>query len=130
MSMRPTRTRTAGFTLIELLVVMTIIALLLTLAVPRYFHSVEKSKETVLRDNLSILRDSIDKYYGDVGKYPSQIDDLVTRRYLRNIPRDPITDSTTTWVTVAPSDPNKGQVYDVHSGAPGKGMDGTPYAEW
>ena len=120
----------AGFTLIELLVVMTIIALLLALAVPRYFHSVEKSKETVLRDDLSIFRDALDKYYGDNGKYPDNLDDLVTKKYLRAIPRDPITDSTTTWVTVPPDDPSKGLVYDVKSGAPEKALDGTLYAEW
>lgn len=120
----------SGFTLIELLVVMTIISLLLTLAVPRYFHSVEKSKEAVLRDNLSILRDTLDKYYGDVGKYPDRLDDLVSKKYLRSIPRDPITESTSTWVTIPPSDPNKGLIYDIKSGAPGNGRDGSPYVEW
>ena len=124
------RRRCAAFTLIELLVVMTIIALLLTLAVPRYFHSVDKSKETVLRNDLSILRESLDKYYGDLGKYPDSLEDLVTKKYLRSIPRDPITESNSSWTTVAPDDPGKGRVYDVHSGAPGAGMDGTNYAEW
>lgn len=128
--MKMERTNTSGFTLMELLVVMTIIAMLLTLAVPRYFHSIEKSKETVLRDNLSILRDSLDKYYGDNGKYPDSLDDLVTKKYLRGIPRDPITENTTTWVTVPPNDPSKGMVYDVKSGAPDKALDGTMYAEW
>ena len=90
------RTHDNGFTLIELLVVMTIIALLLTLAVPRYFHSVDKSKEAVLRDNLSILRSTLDKYYGDNDKYPDSLDDLISNKYLRAIPRDPITESTTT----------------------------------
>ena len=125
-----TRRRSSAFTLIELLVVMTIIALLLTLAVPRYFHSVDKSKETVLRDNLSILRESLDKYYGDLGKYPDSLDDLVSKKYLRAIPRDPITESNSSWITVAPADTNKGRVYDVRSGAPGKGLDGTNYADW
>jgi general secretion pathway protein G len=124
------RATSSGFTLIELLVVMTIIAMLLTLAVPRYFRSVEKSRETVLRENLSILRDSLDKYYGDNDKYPDSLDDLVTKKYLRGIPRDPITESTTTWVTAAPEDPDKGLVYDVKSGSPDKALDGTPYAEW
>ncbi len=124
------RLKATGFTLIELLVVMTIISLLLTLAVPRYFHSVEKSKETVLRDNLSILRETLDKYYGDVGKYPDDLDELVTKKYLRGIPRDPITESATTWVTVPPEDPNKGLIYDIKSGAPGNGRDGSLYADW
>lgn len=122
--------RIPGFTLIELLVVMTIIALLLTLAVPRYFHSVEKSKETVLRDNLSIVRESLDKYYADLGKYPDTLDDLVTKKYLRSVPRDPVTESSTTWVIVAPTDSNKGAIYDIKSGAPGKARDGSLYAEW
>jgi len=120
----------AGFTLIELLVVLTIIGMLLTLAVPRYFHSVDKSKETVLRENLSIVRDSLDKYYSDNGKYPDSLDDLVTKKYLRAIPRDPITQSATTWTIVAPDDPKMGGVYDIKSGATGNGLDGTPYAEW
>lgn len=119
-----------GFTLIELLVVMAIIALLVTLAAPRYFASVERSKEAVLRSDLSTMRDAIDKYYGDRGKYPETLDDLVTRRYLRSLPRDPVTDSTATWVIVPPDDPAKGGVYDVKSGAPGKGLDGKPYEEW
>ena len=121
---------TSGFTLIELLVVMTIIAMLLTLAVPRYFHSVEKSKETVLRQDLSILREALDKYYDDNGKYPDELDELVTKKYLRAIPRDPITGSMTTWVTLPPDDPSQGMVYDVRSGAAEQARDGTKYAEW
>lgn len=122
--------RRGGFTLIELLVVMAIIALLVSLAVPRYFTSVERSKEAVLRSDLNTMRDAIDKYYGDRGKYPDTLDELVTRRYLRSLPLDPITDSTATWVVVPPDDPLKGGVYDVKSGAPGKGLDGKPYEEW
>ena len=128
--MKRERAAASGFTLMELLVVMTIIALLLTLAVPRYFHSIEKSKETVLRDDLSILRESLDKYFSDHGKYPDSLEDLVIKKYLRNIPRDPITESTTTWVTIPPDDPDKGLVYDVKSGAPEQALDGTKYAEW
>jgi general secretion pathway protein G len=128
--MHTTRARLPGFTLIELLVVMTIISLLLTLAVPRYFHSVEKSKETVLRDNLSIMRESLDKYYADTGRYPDELGDLVTKKYLRSLPRDPITESTTTWVIVAPADASKGAIYDIKSGAPGQARDGSLYADW
>lgn len=119
-----------GFTLIELLVVMVIIAMLLTLAVPRYFSSVQRSKEAVLKQDLVRIRDSLDKYYGDVGKYPDTLDDLVTRKYLRHIPRDPITESESTWVIIPPNDPEKGAVYDVHSGAEGNSADGSPYQEW
>lgn len=126
----PNIRRLAGFTLIELLVVMAIIAVLLTLAVPRYFHSVDKSKEAVLQQSLVTMRDAIDKYYGDKGKYPDTIEDLVTQKYLRKQPVDPITDSATTWVTIPPDDPEKGNVYDIKSGAEGKSRDGTPYNEW
>jgi general secretion pathway protein G len=119
-----------GFTLIELLVVMAIIALLLSIATPRYFSSVAKSREAVLRQDLSTMRDAIDKYYGDTGKYPDTLDDLVSKKYLRQLPVDPITDSTSTWVAVPPTDIDKGGVYDLHSGAPGNGRDATPYASW
>ena len=119
-----------GFTLIELLVVMAIIATLLSIAVPRYFHSVDKSKEAILQEDLQIMRDAIDKYYGDSGKYPDTLDDLVNRKYLRKIPPDPITDSAVTWTTTPPADPSKGGVYDIHSGATGNGHDGTPYSTW
>lgn len=119
-----------GFTLIELLVVMAIIATLLTIAVPRYFHSVEKSKEAVLREDLSTMRDAIDKYYGDNGQYPEALETLVTKKYLRAIPADPITETAATWVPVPPTDTDKGGVFDVKSGAPGKGLDGTAYADW
>jgi general secretion pathway protein G len=119
-----------GFTLVELLVVISIIAVLLTLAVPRYFGSVEKSKEAVLRENLVLVRDSLQKYYSDKGKYPEKLEDLAKDRYLRKIPVDPITDSESTWIIVPPQEAAKGGVYDVRSGAPGRGSDGTPYGEW
>lgn len=122
--------RADGFTLVELLVVLAIVALLVSIAAPRYFNSVEKSKEAVLRQDLSTMRDALDKYYGDTGKYPDSLDDLVAKKYLRKLPADPITDSTTTWVIVPPEDSEKGGVFDVHSGAPGNGRDGTPYAGW
>ena len=120
----------SGFTLIELLVVMAIIALLLSLAIPRYFGSLERSKEAVLREDLFQLRDAIGKYYGDKGKYPESLEALAAEKYLRKVPVDPITESAATWVTVGPEDPQKGGVYDVKSGAQGKASDGTVYAEW
>jgi general secretion pathway protein G len=123
------RTR-PGFTLIELLVVLAIIAVLLTLAVPRYFGSLDRSKEAVLREDLYQLRDAIGKYYGDRGKYPESLEALAAEKYLRKVPVDPITESATTWVVVAPEDPQKGGVYDVKSGAQGKSSDGSVYAEW
>lgn len=119
-----------GFTLIELLVVMAIIGLLVSLAAPRYFNSVDRSREAVLRSNLATMRDAIDKYHGDRGKYPDTLEDLVGKGYLRALPRDPITDSAATWVVVPPADPTKGGVYDVKSGAPGKSKEGTEYGTW
>jgi general secretion pathway protein G len=119
-----------GFTLIELLVVLAIIATLLTLAVPRYFSSVDKSKEAVLKENLYQMRDAIGKYYADRGKYPESLQSLATDKYLRSVPLDPVTDSATTWVVLAPEDPQKGGVYDVKSGAPGKALDGSEFSTW
>jgi len=84
----------------------------------------------VLRQDLSTLRDAIDKYYGDTGSYPDNLNDLVSKKYLRKLPVDPVTDSASTWVVVPPSDADKGGVYDLHSGAPGNGRDGTPYSDW
>lgn len=118
-----------GFTLVELLVVMAIIAVLLTIAAPRYFNSVERSKEAVLRQDLNVMRDAIDKFYGDTGSYPRDLAELVEKRYLRAIPVDPLTESSETWVTLPPPDSTEG-LYDVHSGAEEESKDGTSYAAW
>jgi len=122
--------RRTGFTLIELLVVMAIIAMLLSITMPRYFHSVDKSKEAALHSDLNGMRDAIDKYYGDNGKYPESLDDLVVKKYLRSIPPDPLTGSNQTWVVVAPEGSVQGKVYNVRSAAPGNAKDGTAYAQW
>ena len=119
-----------GFTLIELLVVMAIIGTLLTIAVPRYFHSVEKSKEAVLHQNLSLTRQALDKFFADNGKYPDSLEDLVNKKYLRSPPFDPITESNNTWLIIAPDTSEKGGVYDIKSGASGQGLDGTEYKDW
>jgi len=118
-----------GFTLIELMVVLSIIALLLTLAVPRYFGSIDKSKEAVLRENLNQMRDAISRYYADKGKYPDSLDALATEKYLRGVPLDPVTESDKTWIIVQPEDPQKGGVYDVKSGANGKTRDGREFSQ-
>ena len=122
--------RRRGFTLIELLVVLAVVATLLTLAVPRYFGSIDKSKEAVLRENLNQMRDAISRYYADKGKYPESLDGLAAEKYLRKVPLDPITESAATWVSIPPDDPQKGGVLDVKSGAPGKATDGTEFASW
>jgi general secretion pathway protein G len=119
-----------GFTLIELLVVMAIIGTLLTIAVPRYFHSVDKSKEAVLHQNLALTRQAIDKYFGDNGRYPDDLDDLIKKKYLRSLPFDPIADSNTAWIIVAPDNIEKGAVYDIKSGATGTALDGKEYKDW
>ena len=121
--------RFLGFTLIELMVVLTIVALLLTLAVPRYFGSIDKSKEAVLRENLNQMRDAISRYYADKGKYPESLDALATEKYLRGVPLDPVTESDKTWIIVQPEDPQKGGVYDVKSGASGKTRDGREFSQ-
>jgi general secretion pathway protein G len=116
--------------LIELLAVLAIIATLLMLAVPRYFSSVDKSKEAVLKENLYQMRDAIGKYYADKGRYPESVEVLAGEKYLRKVPLDPITESAATWVIVPPEDAQKGGVFDVKSGAQGKASDGTLYGEW
>jgi general secretion pathway protein G len=124
------RSRRRGFTLIELLVVMSIIGLLLTMAVPRYFHTVQRSRETVLKHDLSVLRDAIDKYYGDLGEYPDAPAALVTKHYIRTVPIDPFTRLDTTWTVVASDDPDHPGMRDLHSGSPAMALDGTVFATW
>ncbi len=121
-----------GFTLIELIVVLTIVSLLLTVGAPHYFHSVQRSRESALKQNLATMRDAIDKFYSDQGKYPDALGDLIAKRYLRALPEDPVTQSIESWITLTPpADMGAtGQVYDVRSGAEGKAADGTAYAEW
>jgi general secretion pathway protein G len=119
-----------GFTLIELLVVMAVLGLLVSLAAPRYFQSIDKARESTLRENLMQFRQAIDRHFGDTGKYPASLEDLVAKKYLRRIPADPLTDRTDTWIVVAPDDRASGIVFDVKSGAKGQGRDGTQYASW
>lgn len=124
------RKRNRGFTLIELLVVMAIIGLLVSLVAPKYFGGVDRAKEAVLKENLATLRESLDKHYSDTGKYPATLNDLVTSKYLRRIPEDPVTESAATWIVIPPDDPQKGGVYDVKSGAQGSARDGSAFSEW
>ena len=124
-----------GFTLIELLIVMTLIVVLAGIGMSTYSASVTRAKEAVLRENLFRMRDSIDQFYADKGTYPPDLPSLVTSGYLRQIPKDPFTESADTWQVVM-SEPDAATpnaapgIYDVKSGAPGVALDGTPYADW
>lgn len=126
----PHNPRPKGFTLIELLVVMAIVATLLSLVAPRYFSSLEKAKEAVLRQDLIIMRNAIDQFYSDFGKYPIDLEELADKHYLRSIPVDPFTESKETWIEVPPKNPTEAGVYDVHSGYTGRAADGSFYEEW
>ena len=123
---RPNR----GFTLIELLIVMAIIGTLLSIAVPRYFRSLQHARETVLKQDLSILREAIDKYYADLNQYPEKLPDLADRHYVRAIPVDPFTKLADTWTLVPSEDPDHAGIRDIHSGAAELALDGTPFASW
>jgi general secretion pathway protein G len=132
---RQLRISRSGFTLIELLVVLTLIIILSTIGMAQYQRSVTYAKEATLKEDLFRIRDAIDQYYADKNQYPSTLDALVSEGYLRKIPEDPFTKSTTTWEAVpAEPDPNNPTaetgVYDVKSGADGTALDGTPYSEW
>jgi len=124
------RRREQGFTLIELLIVMAIIGTLLTIAVPRYFRALEHARETVLRQDLAILREAIDKHYADLNEYPDVLAALVDKRYVRSLPVDPFTKASDTWTVVASEDPDHVGIRDIHSGAEGNGADGTALASW
>jgi prepilin-type N-terminal cleavage/methylation domain-containing protein len=122
------RRRPAGFTLIELLVVMAIVAVLLTIAVPRYFGSLGRSRDVALQENLKVLRVTLDKYAGDKGHFPDTLEDLVTQKYLRAVPIDPITESAQTWILIPANDGDTHGIADVKSGAPGMSAEGLAYA--
>jgi type II secretion system protein G len=122
--------RHEGFTLIELLVVMLIIGALLSIAVPRYFRTLEHARETVLKQDLAILREAIDKHYADVGQYPDTLTALADKRYVRSVPVDPFTKVADSWTLIPSDDPEHEGVRDVHSGAADNAADGTPVASW
>lgn len=123
--------RRNGFTLIELLVVMAIVSVLLSIVTPRYMRQADRAKEAALMENLNGLRHALDNYYSDRGSYPERLDDLVTRKYLRQLPVDPFTERRGSWTPVLrEGEDGKQSVEDVHSGAPGNAMNGTPFASW
>lgn len=122
--------RERGFTLIELLVVMSIIALLLTIALPRYFGSLDKARDVALKENLQVIRVTLDRFYADKGRYPQALDELVQTHYLRAVPIDPVTESSVSWILVPAADPLMGEVADVKSGAQGASREGRAYADY
>src|ERR1044072_6630409 len=111
--------RTRGFTLVELMVVLTVIALLLSVVVPDYVGRVKRAEEAVLKENLMVMHDALDKHYADAGKYPGSLEELVTKRSLCSMPPDPFTHSPTHELAVPPGDTYRGGVYDVRSPAKG-----------
>jgi type II secretion system protein G len=121
-----------GFTLIELIVVMAIVALLASIAAPRYFRSLDAARENTLRTSLNVMRDALDQYAADKGRFPESLDELAKARYLREIPTDPMTGRRDSWVSVAPMPDavSSGGVADVRSGAAGRASDGRLYADW
>jgi general secretion pathway protein G len=125
----------AGFTLIELMIVMSLIVILASIGLTLYTNSVIRAKESVLKEDLFRMRDAIDQYYADKGKYPVTLDSLVSEKYLRSIPVDPFTNSADTWRSIQsepdPTNPTaEPGVYDVRSGSDQKAIDGTNYADW
>lgn len=128
--MRSGRSRQRGFTMVELLVTLAILGMIVAMAAPRYFGNLDKAREDVLREDLYVLRDALDKFYSDRNRYPDTLDQLVTERYLRKMPVDPFTQSARSWVPLVATDPTMGVVADVRSGAPGKARDGTWLKDW
>jgi general secretion pathway protein G len=136
MSTRKThKPRTLGFTLIELMIVISIIMILMGVAVPLYQQSVLHARESALHQDLKAIRDAIDQYTLDKQKAPQSLQDLVTAKYLKEIPKDPITGSTETWETVQEDslmaiDQQEPGIDDVHSGAQTTSSEGTAYNTW
>ena len=132
MSCTRSPSRSPGFTLIELIVVMAIVALLVSIAAPRYLQSVERAREASLRTSLRVMRDAIDRFAADRARYPDSLEELVATRYLRTLPEDPITGLRGAWVELAPPSDSllPGRMVDVRSGAAGRARDGELYAQW
>jgi len=127
--------RQRGFTLIELMVVISLLVILASMGLVQYRNSITRTKEATLKEDLFRMRDAIDQYYADKNQYPSTLDSLVSDGYIRTVPKDPFTQSETTWQSVpAEPDPNnpvaEPGVYDVKSGSDATALDGTRYAEW
>lgn len=121
--------RLRGFTLVELLVVMAIIGLLLSIVAPRYIGSLERARETALKQDLVVMREAISNFHHDLNRYPESVEELVQKKYLRAIPVDPVTDRSDTWFSVYSTDPADQGLADIASGAKGATGDGVPFQE-
>jgi general secretion pathway protein G len=125
-----------GFTLIELMIVISIIAILMSVAIPNYLRSLAHARESALKQDLHTLRSAIDQYTLDKQKAPQALDDIVQAGYLREIPKDPMTNSNTTWQvvqdqdTIMTTDQDQGGIVDVHSGSTQMSSEGTAYNTW
>lgn len=116
--------------MIELMIVISIISILGTIALPNMQRSIIRARETSLKNMLFVFRDVIDQHYGDHGRYPDSLHDLVEKKYIRAVPKDPFTGSSETWIIIPPDEGEEGNVYDIHSGSYRVSLDGTPYNEW
>lgn len=136
-----TQRREAGFTLMELIIVVALIGILATIVIPNLRTTPIKAKEAVLKADLHTFRDVIDQFFADRGYYPEELQDLVDKGYLRDVPRDPFTESKETWIMIYSDETTQGAdvaearggkrgIYDVKSGAPGVAMDGSSYHDW
>ncbi len=119
-----------GFTLIEMLTVIAIMGILASIATPSFMRSILRSKEASLENTLFVVRDVIDQYYADHGDYPDSLQALKDEKYVREIPRDPITASSDTWILIPPEEEGLTGIYDIHSGSKKISLYGTPYNEW
>ncbi|GJL61459.1 MAG: type II secretion system pseudopilin OxpG [Nitrospirales bacterium] len=132
--MRIVRMHKDGFTLLELLIVVAIAAILITLAVPSFQTSSTKAKEAALKQNLFTMRSLIDQFYADRGKYPATLEELVAEHYIRELPIDPFTKSSSSWEEILEEkdqeDDSPAGIYDVKSGSDLTSLDGRPYKEW
>jgi general secretion pathway protein G len=135
--MKGARGSDRGWTLIELMIVISIVMILAAMSLTTYRNSVRLAKEAALRSDLFMMREAIDQYYADKGKYPEGLQNLVSENYLRSVPKDPFTESADSWQTVeaepqpgASSNTAEPGVYDVKSGSDGSAIDGSKFSDW
>jgi general secretion pathway protein G len=122
--------RNQGFTLIELMIVISIIAILMTMAMPNYAVYTLRGKEAVLKENLATIREVLDQFKADTGSYPETLQDLVEKEYIKSVPQDPMTHSNETWILMPSINDDETGIYDIHSGSDLISLNGTPYNEW